>query len=259
MARSDRLIRGSERQRGATLVGYAVILSVMVVAGMSSLKVLEQNSEEFLADSGSSIGQPPPDRTEGVSEPLSPPSSWTRVEPGQATTTTVATTTTTAPTTTSTTSTTASSTSTIAPTTSTTAGPPPIFVAQRVGTHAPGLCLAAVSGRLTQIPCNDGASAVITAQAVPGGGTELRLAGGTCLGLPGTRSAGTQILEMPCGGSGSTWTLSATSPYVMENIVATADRGEPMCLDVPLASTSSGTPIVIGPCHGQAHQSFPLS
>ncbi len=46
------------RQRGATLTGYALTMAVMVVAAMGSMALLEDNSETFLTDSGTNIGEP---------------------------------------------------------------------------------------------------------------------------------------------------------------------------------------------------------
>jgi hypothetical protein len=45
-------------QRGATLTGYALTMAVMVVAAMGSMALLEDNSETFLTDSGTNIGEP---------------------------------------------------------------------------------------------------------------------------------------------------------------------------------------------------------
>lgn len=45
-------------QRGATLTGYALTLAVMVVVALGSMKALEDNSEDFLANTGDKIGEP---------------------------------------------------------------------------------------------------------------------------------------------------------------------------------------------------------
>lgn len=45
-------------QRGATLTGYAMALTLLVVMALGSIAALEQSSEDFLTESGTSIGSP---------------------------------------------------------------------------------------------------------------------------------------------------------------------------------------------------------
>ncbi len=47
-------------ERGATLTGYALTMAVMVVVGLGSMSALERNSETFLEDTGTAIGEPRP-------------------------------------------------------------------------------------------------------------------------------------------------------------------------------------------------------
>jgi hypothetical protein len=45
-------------ERGATLTGYALTVAVMVVVALGSMSALENNSEDFLENTGDKIGEP---------------------------------------------------------------------------------------------------------------------------------------------------------------------------------------------------------
>ncbi len=50
--------RDGGRQRGATLVGYALTLAMMVAVAIASLTAMDRNSETFLENTGDKIGEP---------------------------------------------------------------------------------------------------------------------------------------------------------------------------------------------------------
>ncbi len=265
------------RQRGATLTSYAVILTMMVVAAVSSLEFLVNDSEQFLVDSGSSIGSPPPDRDLGFDPTLVAPAGWTRTEPGEGqvggTVPIPSTTTTTVPPSTTAVSTTSpsgsssstspsttplSTTSTTGVSTTSTTSLAPLFVDAEVGTFASGKCLGLSRGELRQVWCGSSSVELITAQPLATGGIELRLHNGKCLGLPGSTKNNTKVVEMSCGAAGSTWNSSGPAPFTLTNGKANTERGQDMCMDLKGGSSSSGTSVVIWPCQGGPNQTFNL-
>lgn len=56
--------RDRARQRGATLVGYALTLAMMVAVAIGSITALERNGETFLQNTGDKIGEPRPSQTD---------------------------------------------------------------------------------------------------------------------------------------------------------------------------------------------------
>jgi hypothetical protein len=50
--------KGRQSERGATLTGYALTVAVMVVVALGSMSALEDNSEDFLQNTGDEIGAP---------------------------------------------------------------------------------------------------------------------------------------------------------------------------------------------------------
>lgn len=104
------------RQRGTTLTGYALTVSLFVAVGLIAMQQLEDNSGEFLTDTGDSIGAARPDREYLATSILEPvPTTSSTTAPPTTTTTTVASSTTSPPTT---------APPTTASTTTTTAAPP---------------------------------------------------------------------------------------------------------------------------------------
>ena len=77
-------------------------------------------------------------------------------------------------------------------------------------------------------------------------------------GLPGSTSDNTKVVEMPCGAAGSTWNSSGPAPFTLTNVKATTERGTDMCMDIKGGSSSSGTDVIIWPCHSGPNQSFNL-
>ena len=209
-------------QRGATLAGYALVLTVMVVAGLSSLKMLERDSEQFLIDSGSSIGEPPASRNAAVNANLTAPSGWVRIEPGQGG---------------------------VVDTT-------PLFTSVPVGTHVAGLCLGLVSDQLTQVECTAATVQTITAARLPAGAIELRLPDGRCIGIASSTSPGTEVGPVTCGSNNASWGFNGSNPYVFQHTAATADRDQPICLDVADGAITPGQSMVIEECGSQASQQF---
>ncbi len=65
---SSSLPKVSSLQRGATLAGYALALAMMVVVALGSMKALENNSEDFLVNTGDKIGEPREPAEVAVSE-----------------------------------------------------------------------------------------------------------------------------------------------------------------------------------------------
>ncbi len=119
---------GRRSERGATLSGYALTMSVMVVVALGTISALETNSEDFLENTGDKIGEPRESAEVAVSNIQQSYGNGNSTGSGGAPIGTVApnvsTTTTTAPPTTTTTA---------PPTTTTTVPPPVLSVANSFG------------------------------------------------------------------------------------------------------------------------------
>ena len=108
--------RSKGAERGATLVEYALIVSLMIVTSLGAIKSLERNADEYYDTTSSRIGALP--GTDGAAP------TGTSIPGASSTTTAVpTTTTTTAPPTTTTTAAPTTTTTTAPPTTTTTAAP----------------------------------------------------------------------------------------------------------------------------------------
>ena len=64
------------RERGATLVEYALMLSLVVVSALAVLQSLEDNSAEYLNETGSEIGRPMEGRDALRNRPMDPAPAW---------------------------------------------------------------------------------------------------------------------------------------------------------------------------------------
>ena len=63
------------RQRGATLVEYALVFSLIVVASLFAIDALTTSSGSYLSSTGNDIGQPR-DHIEDMSDDLPDPPVW---------------------------------------------------------------------------------------------------------------------------------------------------------------------------------------
>ena len=57
-------------QRGATLTGYALTLALMIAVALGSVSLLERSSEDFLTESGTTIGSPRPSSQDAANNQL---------------------------------------------------------------------------------------------------------------------------------------------------------------------------------------------
>ncbi len=64
------------RERGATLVGYALMMALIVVSALTVLQSFEDNSSEYLNDTGSEIGRPMEGRDSLMNRPMDPAPAW---------------------------------------------------------------------------------------------------------------------------------------------------------------------------------------
>lgn len=66
----------AKAERGATLTGYALMVATMLTVSLAGIEILNDNSEDFLVESGSQIGQPRLYRDDAVTSVLPAPPGW---------------------------------------------------------------------------------------------------------------------------------------------------------------------------------------
>jgi Flp pilus assembly pilin Flp len=71
-----RFLRRRSAERGATLIGYAVLTAVLVVASLSGIQAVDQSSQTVLGDTASSVGTPRPSVSATKTAPVSAAPPW---------------------------------------------------------------------------------------------------------------------------------------------------------------------------------------
>ena len=68
--------RGSQTERGATLTGYALLTSLLLVVSISGIQALNESSEIVLADTATSVGTPRPPVEDVKTQPVPAAPAW---------------------------------------------------------------------------------------------------------------------------------------------------------------------------------------
>ncbi|MGH1505047.1 MAG: RICIN domain-containing protein [Acidimicrobiales bacterium] len=219
-------------QRGATLTGYALTLSAFAAAGLSTMAALEEQSGEFLTDTGNHIGEARPDQYELETTILAPEA-------------------------------TASTASTAAPsTTTTTAAPPPPPPSSSSTTAPPlgptgnliasgvlqpitdGLCLV-IGGdnKVRQQSCDPTTAPPFNVHERDDGYVTLSAGDGTCLGATGGVAP---VTNQTCTeDDAQLWTYVPS--YVKPDGTQTynlLNKSNGKCLDVSGNATNSGAELI---------------
>ena len=242
---STELDRRKQRQRGATLAGYALVMATFTSAAMGTLNTLEDTSGEYLTNTGSSIGRPMEGREYLSSSVLANPPDWaiatTTTAPTTTTTTTAPTTTTAAPTTTTTTTAPTTAPPTTAAPTTTTAplGPTGAKIFDgSIGAVTPGMCLVVVGNGMQQSNNCNGAPALQLHEKNGFVTISAAAPANTCFGTT-SNDNGPIVNETCTEADDQLWEKipSLNGTFQFKN------KASGRCLDVNGASTSSGAQI----------------
>lgn len=68
--------RARRSERGATLTEYSLIVAVFLTVSLAGIETLNNNSEEFLGQTGSQVGAPRQYADQAAAAPLAPPPAW---------------------------------------------------------------------------------------------------------------------------------------------------------------------------------------
>lgn len=133
-------------ERGSSLTGYALVVATLIAVSLVGIESLNDNSEDFLVNTGSQIGSAREYSNIAVNAPLAPPPAW--------------------------------ATPTVPPTLRT-------YTDAALNTTGGCVAFDAATGALIAAPCSDPAAILVTAASSNGTDIELSFSGGCFGASPG--------------------------------------------------------------------------